>query len=176
MCVCSIVSSPITTSSARVDHRERRGEATLTEIRFYHLRTTTLERALPQILEKALAAGERIVVVAGSPERVESLNAALWTYNDRSFLPHGSVKDGFAEDQPIWLTTKEENPNGATMLVLTDGATSSDVSSWRSVIEIFDSGSEATVAAARERWKVYRAAGHSLTYWKQNDQGRWEKG
>ena len=73
-------------------------------------RTMTLERALPQILEKVLARGERVVVMAGSSERVEALNAALWTYNDRSFLPHGSSRDGFAEDQPIWLTTAEREP------------------------------------------------------------------
>jgi DNA polymerase-3 subunit chi len=148
----------------------------MTEIRFYHLRTTTLERALPQILEKVLSLGERVVVMAGSPERVEALNAVLWTYNDRAFLPHGSSRDGFAEDQPIWLTVAEENPNGASMLVLADGTTANDVASWKSAIEIFDGGDEAAVAAARERWKAYKTAGHALTYWKQSDEGRWEKG
>jgi DNA polymerase III subunit chi len=148
----------------------------MTEIRFYHLRTMTLERALPQILEKVLARGDRVVVMAGSPERVEALNAALWTYDDRSFLPHGSSRDGFAEDQPIWLTTAEENPNAASMLVLADGATTRDIAVWHSAIEIFDGADEAAVGAARERWKAYKAAGHTLTYWKQGDDGRWEKG
>jgi DNA polymerase-3 subunit chi len=148
----------------------------VTEIRFYHLRTTTLERALPQILEKMLARGDRVVVMAGSNERVEALNAVLWTYNDRAFLPHGSSRDGFAEDQPIWLTTTEENPNGASMLVLADGTTASDVGAWGSAVEIFDGGDESAVAAARERWKAYKAAGHALTYWKQSENGRWEKG
>jgi DNA polymerase-3 subunit chi len=149
---------------------------TVTEIRFYHLRTMTLERALPQILEKMLARGDRVVVMAGSNERVEALNAALWTYNDRAFLPHGSSRDGFAEDQPIWLTTAEENPNGASMLVLADGTTASDIAAWGSAVEIFDGADESAVAAARERWKAYKAAGHALTYWKQSESGKWEKG
>lgn len=148
----------------------------MTEIRFYHLRTMTLERALPQILEKMIARGDRVVVMAGSTERVEALNAALWTYNDRAFLPHGSARDGFAEDQPIWLTTAEENPNGATMLVLADGTTIGDIGVWNSAVEIFDGGDETAVTAARERWKAYKSAGHALTYWKQGDDGRWEKG
>lgn len=114
--------------------------------------------------------------MAGSKERVEALNASLWTYDDRAFLPHGSSRDGFAEDQPIWLTMSEENPNGATMLVLTDGAVSQDIGAWKAAIEIFDGGDESAVAAARARWKAYKDAGHSLTYWKQSDQGRWEKG
>jgi DNA polymerase-3 subunit chi len=148
----------------------------VTEIRFYHLRTMTLERALPQILDKMLARGDRVVVMAGSNERVEALNAALWTYNDRAFLPHGSSRDGFAEDQPIWLTTAEENPNGASMLVLADGTATSDIAAWGSAVEIFDGGDESAVAAARERWKAYKAAGHALTYWKQSEDGKWEKG
>ena len=148
----------------------------MTEIRFYHLRTMTLERALPQILEKMLARGDRVVVMAGSTERVEALNAALWTYNDRAFLPHGSSRDGFAEDQPIWLTTAEENPNSASMLVLADGTSASDIAAWGSAVEIFDGGDESAVAAARERWKAYKAAGHALTYWKQGEDGKWEKG
>jgi DNA polymerase III subunit chi len=147
----------------------------VSEIRFYHLRTTTLERALPQILEKILARGDKAVVMAGSSERVEALNATLWTYDDRSFLPHGSGKDGFAADQPIWLTTEEENPNGATVLVMTDGATVARIDEWKLALEFFDGGDEMALSAARARWKTYKESGHDLTYWKQSDQGKWEK-
>jgi DNA polymerase-3 subunit chi len=147
----------------------------VSEIRFYHLRTTTLERALPQILEKVLARGDKAVVMAGSSERVEALNATLWTYDDRSFLPHGSGKDGFAADQPIWLTTEEENPNGATVLVMTDGAMVARIDEWKLALEFFDGGDETALSAARARWKTYKESGHDLTYWKQSDQGKWEK-
>ncbi len=97
----------------------------MTEIGFYHLQATPLERALPKLLERGLAAGFRIVVLAGSGERVDHLDATLWTYDDASFLPHGSRRDGKPERQPVWLTDSDENPNGADMLVLTDGAASS---------------------------------------------------
>ena len=107
-------------------------------------------------------------------ERVAALDDALWTYDDRSFLPHGSARDGFAEEQPVWLTLQAENPNGAQVLVLTDGATA-EVGGWPMVLEVFDGNSDDTVAAARERWKAHKAAGHELTYWKQDDQGKWEK-
>jgi DNA polymerase-3 subunit chi len=149
-------------------------ELALSEVRFYQLNTTTLERALPQILEKILSRGERAVVVAGSSERVEALNAALWIYDDRSFLPHGSASDGFAEHQPIWLTTAEENPNQARVLVLTDGAAGA-VERWPLVLEIFDGNDAGMVAAARERWKAYRQAGHELAYWRQDKRGKWSQ-
>ena len=63
----------------------------MTEIRFYHLTRRSLEDVLPVMLERTLVRdGKRAIVMLGSAERVEHLNAHLWTYNDRSFLPHGS--------------------------------------------------------------------------------------
>jgi DNA polymerase-3 subunit chi len=146
----------------------------MTEIGFYHLRASPLDRALPQLLEKAYAGGHRIVVLAGSGERVEHLNGLLWTYSDDSFLPHGAAKDGNPEQQPIWLTVNDENPNQASMLVLIDGAVSSKLADYKRVCDMFDGNDEAALAAARVRWKAAKEAGHSLTYWQQTEKG-WEK-
>jgi DNA polymerase-3 subunit chi len=146
----------------------------MTEIGFYHLQSTPLERALPKLLERSLAAGYRIVVMAGSRERVEHLDALLWTYDDSSFLPHGSQRDGQAERQPIWLTEADENPNQATMLVLTDGVSSAHLAEFRRCLDLFDGSDEAAVAAARERWRVAKAAAHELTYWQETG-GGWTK-
>lgn len=147
----------------------------MTEVGFYHLTATPLERALPKLLERTLHAGERAVVVASSEERVQALNGLLWTYEDRSWLPHGTARDGFAEDQPIWLATTEENPNGARFLFLTDGVRAAALDSWTRVFDLFDGRDDSAVAAARERWKAAREAGHALTYWRQTDGGGWEK-
>lgn len=148
----------------------------MTDIRFYHLTRTRLEQALPQMLEKTLERGQRALVLASSEDRVEALTAHLWTYRDRGFLPHGSAKDGYAELQPVWLATTDANPNGAQVLFLTDGATSESVDAFDVVAELFDGSDGEAVQAARERWKGYKASGHDVTYWKQDDRGRWEKG
>lgn len=146
----------------------------MSEIGFYHLQKSPLERVLPKLLEKTLEAGKRAVVAAGSVERVEALNALLWTYGGGSWLPHGSARDGNAEDQPVWLTAGDDNPNGATFLFLTDGR-DGPVADFERCFELFDGNDEAAVQAARERWKAYKEAGHTLTYWQQTDAGGWEK-
>ncbi len=146
----------------------------MTEIRFYHLQRTSLERALPELLEKCHERSWRAVVMAGSEERAESLTQHLWTYNDRTFLPHGNARDGSAEQQPIWLTALDENPNGATVLFLGDGARSDAVDGVDLVCEVFDGNSDEAVAAARERWAKYRNAGHALADWQQGE-GGWEQ-
>ena len=147
----------------------------MAEIRFYHLHRTPLERALPGLLEKILERGSRAVVVADSEERVEALNALLWSYSQRSFLPHGSCRDGAAAEQPIWLTTEPENPNGASVLVLTDGARAADLEGFEICCELFDGNDAGAVEAARDRWKTYAAAGHTVTYWQQTERGGWAK-
>src|SRR5260370_5767152 len=131
----------------------------MTEIGFYHLRTMPLERALPRIVERALAEGHRVVVIAGSAERVDHLDALLWTYDEASFLPHGCARDGNAESQPVWLTTADENPNRATMLVLLDCRSSARLGDYARCCDIFDGTDDAAVAAARLRWRDANAAG-----------------
>jgi DNA polymerase-3 subunit chi len=144
------------------------------EIGFYHLLTTPLERALPRLLERARAQDYRIVVRAASSERIEHLNALLWTWDEASFLAHGSARDGDPASQPIWLSDRQDNPNGATMLVLLDGAEAEDLSSFARCADFFDGNDDAAVAAARERWRRAAATGHTLTYWQQTAAG-WEK-
>lgn len=147
----------------------------MSDVRFYHLQKKNLEDALPELLEKVLERGSRAVVMAGSEERVEVLNARLWSYTQRGFLPHGSARDGRPADQPVWLTATEENPNGADVLLLTDGATAGSIGAYSICCELFDGNDEAQVAAARARWAEYKTQGHTLTYWQQSETGRWEK-
>ncbi|MDE0780094.1 MAG: DNA polymerase III subunit chi [Alphaproteobacteria bacterium] len=148
----------------------------MTEIRFYHLTRKTLEEVLSVMLERTVVRdGRRAVVVAGSTERVEDINAHLWTYDDRVFLPHGSKSDGFQARQPIWLTESDENPNEAKVLFLADGATSEQVEDFDLVCELFDGRDEVAVTSARSRWKSYKDSGHALTYWQQTERGGWEQ-
>jgi DNA polymerase-3 subunit chi len=147
----------------------------MSEIRFYHLQRASLEDTLPVMLERAYSRGDRALVVAGSPERVEALTAHLWTYKPDNFLPHGSPKDGEAAEQPIYLTAGEEHPNGAKVLFLCDGATRADLGAFALVCDMFDGNDDAAVAAARDRWKTYLQAGHQLIYFQQSPAGKWEE-
>ncbi len=148
----------------------------MTEIRFYHMTHRSLEDVLPVMLERTLVRdGKRAVVMVGSAERVEYLNAHLWTYNDRGFLPHGSKSDGAAELQPIWLTDSDDNPNQAKVLFLADGGISDAVDDYDLVCTLFDGRDAEAVALARERWRVYQAHDHDMTYWQQSNTGSWQK-
>jgi DNA polymerase III subunit chi len=147
----------------------------MTEILFYHLQRQPLEQVLPELLERCLERKWRAVVQVGSEDRRDALDAHLWTYRDESFLPHGTAKEGHAEEQPVWLTAADDNPNGASVRFLADGAETADMAAYQRVVRIFDGNDPDAVARARQAWKEARAAGHDATYWQQAENGRWEK-
>ena len=147
----------------------------MTEFSFYQLLHTSLEQALPRILEKVRELDLRAVVVVGSETRVDGLSHVLWTYDPASFMAHGTARDGHPGDQPIWLTERDENPNGAAVVVLGDGATVAAPESFQRCIEIFDGRDEGATAAARQRYKAAKDAGHPLKYFRQSEKG-WEQG
>ncbi len=147
----------------------------MTEVRFYHLTRTPLEAALPAMLEKTLARDARAVVIAPSEERVEFLADHLWRYKEKGFLPHGSKRDGYPGDQPIWLTEEDENPNGAAYLFLLEGALSEKIERYQIVAFLFGEADESAVSQAREQWRRLKDAGLWLTYWQQDARGGWQK-
>lgn len=149
-------------------------DAKPTEVLFYHLERTPLERVLPELLEKTLERGWRAVVQISSRERLEALDAALWTYREESFLPHGMADDDATGAQPIILTTGTDTPNGATIRFFVDGSDTEDLTLFERAVYLFDGRDEAAVAQARKQWSRAREAGHDVSYWQQNAQGKWE--
>lgn len=146
----------------------------MTEIRFYHLETKTLEQVLPAMLQMSLQRGWKVVVQAGTEERVEALSGALWTHADDSFIPHGSAADGFAGSQPVWLTAGADTPNGAKVRFFVDGAELIEPEGLDLAVIIFDGRDDGAVDSARQAWKAFRGAGHEISYWQQDEQGRWQ--
>lgn len=145
------------------------------EIWFYHLERSTLHQALPVLLEKTLERGWRAVVRASDAALVEDLDQHLWTFRPDSFLAHGRQGDAQAQDQPIWITTGHDTPNGPQALFIVDASDLGDTKGLDRCFILFDGTDETALAQARDRWKSLKAAGHTLAYWAQSPEGRWER-
>lgn len=130
---------------------------------------------LPELLEKTLQRKWRALVRGTEAGRLEALDAWLWTNRDDGFLPHGLATEPFADHQPVLLTTGSENPNGAQVLFLIDGAAPGDLSGFERCIVLFDGRDEAAVADARVLWKSVKAQNLPASYWRQGEQRGWEK-
>ncbi len=151
----------------------------MTEVWFYHLQRRPLEAVLPVLLERCMERGWRGLILAGSKERADALDAHLWSYRDDSFLPHGFISDTQAAHHPILLAVAPDEtgkpPNGANVLFLVDGAASSRTADFDRCVDLFDGNDEAATEAARNRYRQARDAGFDVTYWQQDANGVWEK-
>jgi len=148
----------------------------MAEFLFYHLHRQPIEKVLPNLIEKSLARGWRVAVQTASEERVEALDAHLWTYRQDTFLPHGTYRDREAASQPVLLTVQDDNPNAANVRFLIDGAAvPQDVAAYERIVLLFDGEDPDALAAARERWTAAKSQGLEVTYWQPDEQGRWQR-
>ena len=145
------------------------------EVLFYHLTESTLDEALPGLLERSLARGWRAVVQSGTEERRNALDSLLWTFRDDSFLAHGTDAEPHAAEQPVLLTTGTGNENGAAVRFLVDGAEPSGLSAYERVVFLFDGHDQMQVEVARRHWGAMKAEGNQVTYWQQAEDKRWER-
>jgi DNA polymerase III subunit chi len=152
------------------------GYFSMAEFLFYHLQAHPVERVLPVLLEKSVERGWRVVVHTSSEERVDALDAHLWTFREDSFLPHGTFREPTAAEQPVLLTVSDHNPNAATVRFLIDRAPMpEDFEQYDRVVVMFDGGDDEAVAEARNHWQIAKAHGIAVTYWQADDSGRWQR-
>ena len=147
----------------------------MTEVLFYHLTESKLEDALPPLLEKSLERGWKVVVQTASEERRDALDVHLWTFRDDSFMPHGTDAAENAAAQPVVLTISAENANAANVRFIVDGAEPPPLEAYERIVFMFDGYDAAQLESARAQWKKLKGEGHTLTYWQQSPEGRWQK-
>lgn len=146
----------------------------MAEVLFYQLTASPLEASLPEMLERSLERGWRVVLRFGSEAGLAAMDAHLWTYRDEAFLPHGTAAGGAGALQPVYLTLGDEVPNGANVLMAVDGARAGlgEMASFERTCLVFDGHDERAVEAARSDWRAVKDAGLPAKYWAQ-EQGRW---
>ena len=143
------------------------------QVDFYHLTATPLDRALPQIAEKVLASGGRLLLVAESEAQRAALDKLLWIYSPESFLPHGCAGGEGDADQPILLAEEPVATNGARNVALADGIWRDAALGFDRAFHFFDGE---RIAEARLAWKALADRDCiERRYWKQSETGRWEQ-
>lgn len=146
------------------------------EMRFYHLTTSSMEKALPSLVAKIVEGGHRAVIMSDDAERLKEMDNRLWTFSQSHFIPHGTANDPFPEEQVVYLTQAEETPNNANVLILLGDIRPELAQQMTICADMFDGADHIQVEAARKRWTQYRDSdAFELTYWKQDAKGKWEK-
>jgi DNA polymerase III subunit chi len=144
------------------------------EIWFYELSREPVDAVLPGLLARHYKRADRVGVWCASAPMIEEMSRRLWEIEDVSFVPHGSDGDPSPDLHAIWFSLKGENANAARFRYCVEGQMPEEADGFERVSILFDGSNEAQRAMARERWKLFKANGHTVKYWKQNAENRWE--
>jgi len=76
----------------------------------------------------------------------------------------------------VLLTLGEDNPNGAVVRFLIEGAAMpQNVSAYERIVFLFDGEDAEALEAARGRWSEAKTAGFEVTYWQADERGVWRR-
>jgi DNA polymerase-3 subunit chi len=137
------------------------------DIAFYHFKAEEPVKQFCKFLEQEyLAIGKNMIIRTLDDATQEMLNEVLWTFSKKSFLPHASKFDDDGQLQPIYITTTDELPNDAAILILYNrfDLTSDDLKSFKKILIILYDGNDIDVNEARDLYKSLKTQGHKLAY------------
>lgn len=136
----------------------------MTEVNFHHGADDVLGYAC-RLLQKAQRHGARVTVTGAAPA-LQALDAALWSFEPLSFLPHRRLRAGdkpaeHYADTPIWLVEQPADAPSHEVLVNLGPALPVGFESYARLFEIVGRADDER-RAGRERLQHYRSRGYAV--------------
>lgn len=148
----------------------------MADIRFYQTQFRTAAEATPQLLQKALAKGMKVLLKTPDHQRQAFYDDWLWRFDPGSFLPHGQEGDPMPDQHPIWITTGDRADNDATMALIVEGADLPPLDDFAMICVVFDSQNQDALEKVRQQWtSLKEGTSHQLAFWKQKEDGSWSQ-
>ena len=139
---------------------------------FYLLSQAPPEAALPALAARALAAGQRMLVVSADADQRARASQALWSRGKVHFLANGQAGGAHDPAQPILISEDMAAPNGAKVVAVLDGQWR-EAEGFARALLLYDA---ATISAARATWRLLgQREGVERHFWRQVD-GGWAEG
>jgi DNA polymerase-3 subunit chi len=123
-----------------------------------------------RLLRKAWRRNLRVLLTAPASALAE-MDRALWTFEEREFLPHVRVpgaSQAVRERTPIWLATSADaiadaGKSAPRLVVNLGGDAPLALEAIDRLIEVVSAEPE-DVSRGRERWRAYKAAGLQIVH------------
>jgi DNA polymerase-3 subunit chi len=123
-------------------------------------------RAACQVARKRYEAGQRLMVYCSDGARLTAFDRLLWAFDDTAFVPHVLASDPLAAITPIVLTAASPVADATSAaderwLMNLDDDCPPHYDGFPRMLEIVTT-EPTDVQNARQRWRAYQAAGHTL--------------
>ncbi|MHB8707470.1 MAG: DNA polymerase III subunit chi [Desulfuromonadales bacterium] len=129
-------------------------------VEFVKLDRPERARLLCELAEEFFLQDERVLVVVQDDNQGVTLDQFMWTWKKGSFLPH-VYDNGTVEclDEPVVITTREENANGARVLIAGRPCSLEFARQFQVVLDFAEVYDETLREASRSRFRAFREAG-----------------
>ncbi|TDR71621.1 DNA polymerase III subunit chi [Paludibacterium purpuratum] len=107
--------------------------------------------------------GERLLVWLESEAALNDFSTRLWSFDDVAFVPHCRCDAPESAATPVWLTAEAPQENGPAVLLNLSPDAPSAPERFERILEIVGND-EASLAMARERFKIYREYGFAIEH------------
>ncbi len=109
-----------------------------------------------RLAEKAYLRDLSVVVLSGDPAQAAALDELMWTFSEKSFLPHElGGPQGRDTPAPVHLAADLDVVGRADLLLNLSDRLPADLARFTRVAEILDADAE-RLRLGRERFKAYR--------------------
>lgn len=114
-----------------------------------------------RVAEKAYRLGHRVFIHTGRADLALDMDQLLWTFRDRSFVPHARVETVEGEEPPVLIGHDHEPAGRCDLLINLAPEVPSFFSRFERVADMVGQD-EASRGAGRERYRFYRDRGYPL--------------
>jgi DNA polymerase-3 subunit chi len=134
-----------------------------TKVDFYVLAATDQRSRLTtacRLVEKAYEKGLRVAVRTSAPAETAEIDDMMWTFSDRSFVPHGvwPADPDFAAATPVLITSGALPESHRDVLVNLGADMPPEFATFSRICEVVAADDDAK-RRARLRWRGYKDAG-----------------
>lgn len=132
----------------------------MTVVKFVKLERQEKTRLLCRLAEEQFSAGKRVLVLVQDDNQAVSLDRFMWTWEKGAFLPH-AFNNGSVDclEEPIVITVREDNPNGAPVLIMGRPCSLTYIRRFELVIDFAEVYDRQLAELSRERFRQYREHG-----------------
>lgn len=147
------------------------------DVTFYHFTYTPLITGVPKLIKKIYEAGQKLLVICNTEDEMKLLDKALWTFSQRDFIPHAMSYDDHLDpsSNPVLLALSDsDNKNNADVALNLSCSNVSD--DFAKHIYAFY-GNQDELGPILEKYQSYKSLNNvaSLTFWRQDLNGKWSK-
>jgi DNA polymerase-3 subunit chi len=113
-----------------------------------------------RLAEKACEQGLRVAVRTASPSETAEIDDLMWTFSDRSFVPHAvwPAEPAVAQETPVLIASGALPDSHHDVLINLATEVPAEPGSYARICEVVGGGEDER-RRARARWRSYRDAG-----------------